>query len=250
MKVSIITVTFNSASTIKDTLLSVIKQNYGNIEHIIVDGNSTDNTLAIIAELGHKGPILCENDKGIYDAMNKGISLATGDIVGILNSDDYLADESAIARIVDKFNATNCDAVYGDLVFVHPYYTHKVQRKWVAGEFNRKAFLKGWMPPHPTFYVKRICYQQHGQFNIQLKSSADYDLLLRFLFVKQLNVQYLPSVLIHMRMGGKSTRSITNRLKAHREDYIAWRINQQHPHWYTLILKPLRKLSQYLLTPK
>lgn len=248
MKVSIVTVTYNSAATIFDTLHSVRKQTYKDIEHIIVDGNSTDNTLKIIADFHHNGPLVSEKDNGIYDAMNKGIMMATGDIVGILNSDDYLADDTAIQRIVEKFNQTSCDAVYGDLLFVHPENTSRITRKWVAGSFKKKKFLSGWMPPHPTFYVKRSCYDQYGLFNIQLKSSADYDLLLRFLFVNQLKVEYLPAILIHMRVGGQSTRSFLNRLKAHREDYKAWRLNAQNPHWYTLILKPLRKISQFMIT--
>ncbi len=249
MRVSIITVTFNSAATIRDTVLSVQKQSYKNIEHIIVDGASSDSTLDIVKALGHSGPLISEKDNGLYDAMNKGIALATGEVVGILNSDDYLADEYVIENIVSTFESAKCDAIYGDLYFVHPQLTHVVLRKWIAGTFSKGSFLRGWMPPHPTFYVRKACYDQYGTFNTSLRSSADYDLLIRLLLVNKIKAEYLPKVLIHMRTGGQSTRSWSSRLKAHKEDYKAWKLNQQNPKWYTLILKPLRKVSQFVLTP-
>ncbi len=249
MKVSIVTVTYNSGKTVLDTLRSVRNQSYTNIEHVVVDGRSQDDTLAIVKQFQHNGVLVSEKDNGIYDAMNKGIGLAKGDIIGILNSDDYLADDSVIERIVKTFAETNCDAVYGDLLYVHQTNTQQVTRKWVAGKFSRKKFLRGWMPPHPTFYVRRSLYEKYGLFNVQLKSSADYDLLLRFLFVNQVKVEYMPGVLIHMRTGGQSTKSLINRLKAHREDYKAWKLNELRPNWYTLLLKPLRKVSQFWVHP-
>ena len=246
MKVSIITATFNSASTVADTLASVHMQTYGNIEHIIIDGKSTDNTLDVVIKAGHNGSIVSEKDKGIYDAMNKGIAITKGDIVGILNSDDFFAHENVIEEVVNTFVTTGCDAVYGDLIFVHPDYPKKVLRKWIAGGYSNNLFLKGWMPPHPTFFVKRELYDKFGAFNLQLKSSADYELLLRMMFMHQIKVEYLPDVLVHMRSGGQSNKSILNRLKAHKEDYLAWQINNLKPKWYTLILKPVRKIKQFL----
>jgi glycosyltransferase len=248
MKVSIITATYNSATTIKDTVLSVNQQTYRDVEHIVVDGASIDNTLNILNHFGHTGPVICEPDKGIYDAMNKGVKLAGGDIIGILNSDDFYPDASVIERVVKAFEKGDCDAVYGDLLFVDSLQVKKVLRKWVAGKFNRKSFYKGWMPPHPTFFVKREVYEKYGNFNLRFRSSSDYELLLRFLLLKKVKAKYLPGVLVHMRVGGQSSRSLKNRIAAHIEDYRAWRTNGLSPKWYTLAMKPLRKIKQYLVT--
>ncbi|HPH24113.1 MAG TPA: glycosyltransferase family 2 protein [Chitinophagaceae bacterium] len=246
MKVSIITATFNSASTIADTLESVRIQTYPTIEHIIVDGLSTDNTLTIVNNAQRIEQVVSEKDKGIYDAMNKGIALTNGEIIGILNSDDFYAHEKVIEEVVALFEQTNCDAVYGNLIFVHPDNPKKILRKWIAGGYDLNLFLKGWMPPHPTFFVKKSIYDQLGNFNIALRSSADYELLLRFLYVNKIKVEYLHDVLVHMRSGGQSTKSFSNRIKAHKEDYMAWRLNGITPKWYTLMLKPVRKIKQFL----
>jgi len=246
MKVSIITATFNSASTIADTLESVRIQTYPTIEHIIVDGLSTDNTLTIVNNAQRIEQVVSEKDNGIYDAMNKGIALTNGEIIGILNSDDFYAHEKVIEEVVALFEQTDCDAVYGNLIFVHPDNPKKVLRKWIAGGYDLNLFLKGWMPPHPTFFVKKSIYDQLGNFNIALRSSADYELLLRFLYVNKIKVEYLHDVLVHMRSGGQSTKSFSNRIKAHKEDYMAWRLNGITPKWYTLMLKPVRKIKQFL----
>ena len=246
MKVSIITATFNSASTIADTLESVRIQTYPTIEHIIVDGLSTDNTLTIVNNAQRIEQVVSEKDNGIYDAMNKGIALTNGEIIGILNSDDFYAHEKVIEEVVALFEQTNCDAVYGNLIFVHPDNPKKILRKWIAGGYDLNLFLKGWMPPHPTFFVKKSVYDQLGNFNIALRSSADYELLLRFLYVNKIKVEYLHDVLVHMRSGGQSTKSFSNRIKAHKEDYMAWRLNGITPKWYTLMLKPVRKIKQFL----
>jgi len=246
MKVSIITGTYNSEATVSDTLRSVQKQTYNNIEHIIIDGASTDNTLEVVRSIGHCGPLVSEKDEGIYDAMNKGIQLAKGDIIGILNSDDFYTKDNVIEKVVDTFKASGCDAVYGDLDYVDANNTKKVLRKWIAGGYNRDLFLNGWMPPHPTFFVRREVYEKFGKFNTALKSSADYELLLRLLFVNKLKVVYIPGVMVHMRAGGHSNSSLLNRLKAHKEDYMAWNLNGLNPRWYTLALKPMRKLKQFI----
>lgn len=250
MKVSIITATYNSAQTIRDTVLSVRHQSYHNLEHIIIDGNSTDNTLNLAGHFGHTGPLLSERDNGIYDAMNKGVRMASGDIIGILNSDDFYPDAEVIGRVVKAFKSENCDAVYGDLVYVDSLQTKKVLRKWIAGGYNKKLFYRGWMPPHPTFFVKKEMYEKHGLFDLNFKSSSDYELLLRFMFLKDIRVKYLHGVLVHMRAGGYSNRSIKNRIAAHLEDYRAWRVNGISPKWYTVALKPLRKIKQYLISHK
>jgi len=246
MKVSIITATYNSAATVADTLASVQRQTYANVEHIIIDGKSSDDTLLIVTKAGHAGSVISEMDNGIYDAMNKGIQLAQGDIIGILNSDDFYAHEKVIENVVTLFNEAECDAVYGDLIFVHPDNPRRVLRKWIAGGYDIGLFLKGWMPPHPTFFVRKEAYEQYGKFNISLKSSADYELLLRMMYMHKIKVAYLPDVLVHMRSGGQSTKSLSNRIKAHKEDYIAWSINKLKPRWYTLLLKPVRKIKQFL----
>jgi glycosyltransferase len=245
MKVSIITATYNSAATVSDTLLSVQKQTYPAIEHIIIDGLSNDNTLQIVSGFNHVHQVVSEKDEGIYDAMNKGIAYTTGDIIGILNSDDFYADENIIEKVVQIFNTTKCDAVYGDLVFVDAVQTNKVSRKWIAGGYNEELFLKGWMPPHPTFFVRKEIYNQFGKFITTLKSSADYELMIRFLYLHKIKVKYLPATLVHMRSGGQSTKSVLNRLKANYEDYQAWRLNSLKPKWYTLLLKPIRKIKQF-----
>lgn len=246
MKVSIITATYNSASTVTDTLESVKVQTYPFIEHIVVDGLSKDNTLELVQASNHVQKIISEKDQGIYDAMNKGIALADGAIIGILNSDDFYAHENVIQEVVKLFETTNCDAVYGNLIFVHPDNPKRILRKWIAGGYDVNLFLKGWMPPHPTFFVRKSVYEKFGTFNTTLKSSADYELLLRFLFMHQIKVAYLHDVLVHMRSGGQSTKSIQNRIRAHKEDYLAWRLNGLTPKWYTLMLKPIRKIKQFL----
>ncbi|MDB5191410.1 MAG: glycosyltransferase [Segetibacter sp.] len=246
MRVSIITVCYNSEATIGRTMRSIQQQSYGNIEHIIVDGSSTDKTLSIIKELQHNGPLKSEPDKGIYDAMNKGIAMATGDIIGILNSDDYYSDNNVIERIVNTFSASNCNAVYGDLLYVNSKNESEVLRKWVAGGYDARLFYRGWMPPHPTFFVKREMYEKLGCFNLKLKSSSDYELMLRFLFLHDIKAKYIPQVLVHMQDGGQSNKSLKNRFAAHKEDYMAWTANGLKPKWYTLILKPTRKIHQFV----
>lgn len=247
IKVSIITATYNSSKTIKDTLHSIQSQNFPSIEHIIVDGVSQDNTIELIKSSDFKGQIHIEKDNGIYDAMNKGIGLANGEIIGILNSDDFYADETIIEKVVSIFNETGCDAVYGDLLYVSALDTSKVIRHWMSGDYKRDNFLKGWMPPHPTFFVKKELYEKHGLFNLSLWGAADYELMLRFLFKYQCSLVYLPQIMVHMRAGGQSNLSIFNRIRANMEDRKAWKINNIKPKWYTLSLKPLRKLNQFFI---
>lgn len=245
-KVTIITATYNSASTVKDTLASIDAQVYPNIEHLVIDGCSKDATLSIVQEFGHVSHLICEPDRGIYDAMNKGIRLATGDIIGILNSDDFYPDSDVIADVVKHFEETGCDALYADLIYVDPEKTTKIVRKWRSGNFSRDNFLTGWMPPHPTFFVKKSVYERLGCFDTRLRSAADYELLLRFLYINKIATSYLPRVLVHMRSGGMSNRSFRNRIKAHLEDYRAWSFNGIRPKWYTVVMKPIRKVFQYL----
>jgi glycosyltransferase len=246
MKVSIITATYNSAATIADCLESVNNQTYQNIEHIIIDGGSTDDTLAIIQEKGFKGKFISEKDKGIYDAMNKGIDLVTGDIVGILNSDDLYANNTIVEDLVTLFETSKADAIYGDLEYIDTINTQKITRKWKAGHYSPKAFLYGWMPPHPTFFVKATLYQQYGKFNLNLFTAADYELMLRFIYRFGIKVAYLQQIMVKMRTGGASNQSIKNRLLANKGDRMAWEINGLQPYWFTLFAKPIRKITQFI----
>jgi glycosyltransferase len=258
MKVTLITVSYNSARTIADTIASVQQQTYKDIEYIVVDGNSSDGTIEIVKQFldsakdvsqdSAKGVVtkfLCERDKGIYDAMNKGIALATGEIIGVLNSDDFYCSNDVIENVVRAFEENETDCLYGDLNYVDPIDTSKIVRKWRSGAYLRENFLKGWMPPHPTFFVKKSCYDSFGTFDTQFKSAADYELMLRFLFKELCSAQYLPKVMIHMRAGGVSNVSLKNRIRANREDRLAWKTNGLKPKWFTLLRKPLSKLTQY-----
>ena len=244
MKVSIITIAYNSAETIEDTIKAIVEQDYSNIEYIIIDGGSTDKTLSIAGKYKDSiATIISEPDKGIYDAMNKGVQNATGDIVGILNSDDIYADNKVVSRIVEAIG--NKDSIYADLVYVDRDNTDKVTRYWKSGKYRKGIFKKGWMPPHPTFFIKKSCYDQYGTYNIQLKSAADYELMLRMLHKHNISVAYLQEVITKMRVGGQSNVTLLNRLKANKEDKLAWVINDLKPGPLTLIMKPVRKISQF-----
>lgn len=245
-KVTVITVCYNSAKTIEDTIKSVLTQNYNNIEYIIIDGCSTDNTLDIINQYKNEiAVIVSEKDNGLYDAINKGIGLASGDIVANLNSDDFYIDENVITDVAAKFDKENTDLLYTDLYYVEEENTDKVTRYWQSGAYTKGAFYKGWMPPHPTFFVKKSIYKKYGVFNLKLKSAADYEIMLRFIHKYECTVSYLNRVTVRMRVGGVSNASLANRIKANREDKLAWRINGLKPKPFTFILKPLSKISQF-----
>lgn len=246
MKVSIITATYNSAATVAHSLRSVAEQAHPEIEHIIIDGASSDATMNIVSSFPHVSVKVSEKDKGIYDAMNKGIQKASGDIVGILNSDDFYASDKILSRVVSVFQTTGCDAVYGDLQYVQKEEITNVVRYWKSGKYSEGAFRWGWMPPHPTFFVKRELYERLGSFNLGMKTAADYELMLRFIHKGRISLQYIPAILVKMRTGGASNESLHNRLKANEDDKKAWAINGLKPFWFTLYLKPIRKISQYI----
>ena len=247
MKVSIITVCYNSAATIEGTIQSVLNQTYSDIEYLVIDGQSTDETLQIVRKYENEiATILSEKDKGMYDAINKGIQLCTGDVVGVLNADDFYIDNKVIEEVVSKMRNENADSLYSDLYYVATEDTNKVIRNWVSGKYNRQKFLYGWMPPHPTFFVKTSAYEKYGVFNLGLNSAADYELMLRFLFKNKLSTCYLSRPLVRMRVGGMSNVSLANRIKANKEDRKAWRMNGLRPRPYTMLLKPLRKIIQYV----
>ncbi len=248
MRVSIITVCFNSAETIEDTIHSVASQTYKDIEYIIIDGMSKDATISILKKNEHNiTKWISEKDNGIYDAMNKGVKMATGDIIGILNADDLFANEYVIEHVVSLFKKEQPDAVYADLQYVKKDDTSKVIRYWKSGLYKEGDFIKGWMPPHPTLYLHKKVYEQYGLYRLDMPSAADYEFMLRVIHVHKIKLSYLPEVNVLMREGGMSNKSLIHRLKANKDDRRAWYVNNITPRWYTLIFKPLSKLIQFII---
>jgi len=247
MKISIITITYNSAQTVEDTLRSVTSQDYPNLEYIIIDGKSKDTTLQIVDKYKSKiAKIVSEKDKGLYDALNKGIKNATGDVIGMLHSDDLYANEQVISKVAQKFaEDSTIEGVYADLVFVSRKDTNKAMRVWESGTYEEGAFLKGWMPPHPTFFVRKEVYEKFGGFNTGLKLSADYELMLRLIHKNNIKLAYLNETIVKMRMGGVSNVSFFVKLKANLEDKLAWKLNGMKPNFTTIFMKPIRKIKQY-----
>ncbi|MFC5282903.1 glycosyltransferase family 2 protein [Pedobacter alpinus] len=248
MQISIITATYNSETHLQEALNSYKSQTLQNKELIVIDGLSKDKTLEILKQ-NHQiiNKSVSEADKGIYDALNKGINLAGGDIIGILHSDDFFAYSTLLADVTDLFEKDpNLQAVYGDLQYVDRDDPNKIIRNWVSGKFDRNNFAKGWMPPHPTLFIKKECFQKFGVYDLTYKSAADYDLILRFLFKHKITTSYLPKVLVKMRVGGLSNKSIKNRIRANREDRLALKTNGVPNSLWVSILKPLSKITQYL----
>ena len=249
-RVSIITVVKNNVQCIDSCIRSVLSQKYPEIEHIVIDGGSTDGTLDIInRHSGSLSKVVSGPDKGMYDAMNKGIDAASGDIVGILNADDLYEDPFVVDSVVAAMGDDKVDTCYGDLVYVDADDPHRVFRYWHSGVYDPRRFYQGWMPPHPAFFVKRRVYEQHGMFNLALGTAADYELMLRLLLKHHVSAVYLSRVLVRMRTGGASNASLRKRLIAHRMDRQAWRVNELTPKPWTLLFKPLRKLGQYFQRP-
>lgn len=230
MKISVITICFNSAATIVDTVESVLGQTHPEVEYLLVDGASKDATLDKLAPYRERlAGLLSEPDQGIYDAMNKGLRLATGDVVAILNSDDLYAHPEVLSKVASVFATTGADCVYGDLNYVSATDLQQVVRNWRSGAYQRGQFRQGWHPAHPSFFVRRSVYEQLGLFNLNLRIAADFELMLRVLEKHGCPAAYLPEVLVKMRTGGASNRSWRNIWKANRECYQAWRINGYNP---------------------
>ncbi len=248
LKVSIITVVLNNEDVLADAITSVINQSYPNIEYIVVDGGSTDKSLDIINQFKHGiACFISEPDKGIYDAMNKGLALASGDVIGYLNADDVYASNQVIETMVSVLTNSNCQAVFSDLDYVARYNTSQIVRKWRSSGYKKNKFIYGWMPAHPTFFTYRSHYQELGGYNTVQQLAADYELMLRFLYKHGLSCQHHPDVWVKMRVGGMSNRSIKNRIKQNLENRKAWTMNGLTPKWYTLLLKPLSKIFQYFI---
>jgi len=250
VKVSIITSVFNSAHTIEDAIQSVMSQTHDNIEYIIIDGGSTDATMEVVAKYDHHIDIVhSEKDEGIYDGLNRGIKLATGDIIGFLHADDMYEDHMVIEKIVKVFKESDADAVYGDLIYVHKDDIDNVLRYWKSGIFEAKKLKRGWMPPHPTFFAKRELYEHHGIYDDSLKIAADYDFMLRILTHKEYHISYLPEVLYRMRSGGASNRSLKNIIQKSAEDLKVMRRNKVGGVG-TLFMKNVSKVPQFLKKKK
>jgi len=246
VKVSIITVVYNGASTLRDCIDSVLRQSYQDIEYLVIDGGSTDGTVELVRSYGSRiTRFVSEPDQGLYDAMNKGLRLATGDLIGILNADDFYRHDQVIERVAALADQENSEAIYGDLVYVDANDTRKITRYWSSGKYRKGAFRWGWMPPHPTFFVRRSVYLRFGLFQTRFRSAADYELMLRFVHRHGIKVSYLKEVLVVMRAGGVSNRTVGNRLNANREDQEAWELNGIKPYFFTHWLKPMRKIFQF-----
>lgn len=246
MKVSIITVTLNSGHHLEECISSVVAQDHPYIEYIVIDGKSSDDTLKIIQKYrDHIHHFLTETDRGMYDAINKGIAMATGDVVGILNSDDILASKDVISSIARAFEEEKTDTLYGDLEYVESNNTNTIYRVWKGKPYKRNRFNTGWMPAHPTFYIKRELIDKYGGYENHYFSAADYEFMARYLFRHKLSSYYLPKLIVKMRRGGQSNNNLKKRLRANRRDYLAMKKNKIPFPFLVSILKPLSKLHQY-----
>jgi glycosyltransferase len=246
LQVSVITAVKNRASTLGACLRSVQAQTWRDIEHIVVDGGSTDGTLGVLAaSRARLAKLICEPDRGVYDALNKGIREASGDIVGFMHADDEFASEHTLARVARAFEDPGVDAVYGDLVYVRRDEPDRIVRYWRAGRYTREQLANGWMPPHPTFYVRRNVYRQFGAFDTRFKIAADYENMLRILWRGGVQAAYIPEVMVRMRVGGMSNQLLNLFLKS-REDYAALRQNGIGA-LQALLLKNVTKLPQFMV---
>jgi glycosyltransferase involved in cell wall biosynthesis len=245
MKVSIITVVFNNKKSIKDAILSVLNQDYPLIEYIIIDGMSSDGTIEVINEFKNKvSKFISEKDNGIYDAMNKGIKNATGEIIGLLNSDDVYENNQAISKIVESFKINNTDSVFGDIVYINAF-NKKILRSWRPGKFVKGSFKKGWHLPHPAFFVKKKIFERYGLFDPKLDVSADFELSLRFLERYNISSYYIPETIVRMRVGGKSRSSIKNIITGNINALKAFKINNIKVSMLYPFYRLIPKLLEY-----
>ena len=245
IKISVVTAVYNRQQTVGQAIDSVLSQSHPLVESVVIDGSSTDSTLAVLAPYRPRlGVLVSEPDQGIYDALNKGIRHATGEVVGFLHADDIFENNEVLAKVAAAFEDPSIDAVYGDLVYVRQDNISNVIRYWKSGLFDQADLAKGWMPPHPSFYVRRSVYKRLGGFDTRYRIAADYDTMLRFLAVGKIRTAYIPEVLVRMRAGGISNRSLATIIRKSREDIDVLRRNQVGGVM-TLLHKNLSKVSQF-----
>ena len=250
MKISIITVCYNSQKTIIDTLDSLASQLDQNVEHIIVDGASTDSTLNIVKNFPHVAKIVSEPDKGIYDAMNKGIKSATGDVIGTLNADDFYIDNSVLSDVAKVFEDESVEACFADLVYVSHDDTNKIVRYWKSQDYVTGLFKSGWMPAHPTFFARKRVYEKYGLFDLNYKIAADFELLFRLIEQSKIKTKYIPKVIVKMRLGGTTNKSLSNVIAQNKE--IITILKKQYPDFSLLnfvVKKLLGRFFQFLERP-
>lgn len=245
MKITIITAVFNRAATIGQAIESVARQTGVDIEHLVIDGASGDGTLAEVEAKRHPGLVVySEPDKGIYDALNKGITRARGDVVGLLHSDDFFARDDVLNLVMNQFSQPDVDAVHGDLHYVAAEDTSKIIRHWKAGSYDPAKLRQGWMPPHPTLFVRREVFEKHGAYDTSYQISADYEAVLRWFGKARIRSAYIPEVLVKMRVGGESNKSFSRIMRKSREDYRALRTNGVGG-LSTLTMKNVSKIPQF-----
>ncbi len=250
MKISIITVVYNGAETIEETIQSVFSQNFKDIQYIVVDGGSTDGTIDIVRRYSDKiDEFISEPDNGIYDAMNKGIALATGDVIGLLNADDVYQDEMILDKVAGCFKQPDIDACYADLVYVSQSDTSHIVRYWRSCIYEPGLFLSGWMPAHPTLYLRRAIYQKYGVFDLSYKLQSDFELTMRFMHVHNIRTQYIPEVFVRMRTGGASNQSLKNIIRGNIEAYKATKKHNLGLSWLFIVRKICSRLKQFIERP-
>lgn len=246
LKVSIITVVYNNVDTITGTIESVLSQDYPDIEYIVIDGESDDGTLDILNTYKSEiATLISEPDHGIYDAMNKGLSKATGDVIGFLNADDLLDSDDCISALVQIFKETSADVVYGDNLYVNREDPSRVVRTWKPGDFKREKFEKGWMPPHMATYFRKELFHNYGNYDTNFEIVADYEMMFRFLYVNRAEAIYIPKVISRMRVGGVSNNSLSVVFQSSLEVYKSWKKHGEYVTPIIMIRKPLSKIPQY-----
>ncbi len=249
MKISIITVCFNSASTIEETILSVAAQKYADKEHLVIDGASTDGTVGILRRHSSIAHWVSEADRGIYDAMNKGVAMASGEIVGTLNADDVYADDTVLSQVAAVFADPAVEACYADLVYVDKHHPDKVVRYWKSCPYKAGLFERGWMPAHPTFFVRRRVYEQFGTFDLNFSRQADFELTMRFLAVHGIKSVYIPRIWVKMRAGGISNNSMRGMIKGNLEAWRACRKNKLDVGPFFMLTKIMSRVPQWFARP-
>ena len=243
MKISIITISFNSAKTIEATLNSVLNQTYKNIQHIIIDGNSSDQSVQICKKFAHVSKIISEEDSGVYNAFNKGLEIANGDVVGFLNSDDTFYNNNSLQTIVDGFKK-GIDAVHGNLKFYN--HKNKVVRNWISKPFEKGAFKKGWMPAHPTFYCRKNIYNKYGNYNELFKIAGDFELMLRFIETKKIKTMFIDKNLVKMKAGGISNSGFISKIKILKEEFFAFDLNKISLNKFSYLINKAVKIKEFL----